>query len=360
MRPVDLELLVQQAVERRRAGRQVEDDRVEFKSDWPGPDKGRQFAGAANALRGEELIYVIGVDDDGQLTAASKTEPADWYDSFCKHFDSPPPRLVLNRVVAVGDAPDDSVTAVVFETDEFPYVMKVLTVTDRREVPIRVGTGTKSANRHQLMRILAPTIFSPPCFISEFEATTRRSQYEAIELPAIPGDTSGTHRRPARDELHVFATGRVFVEFTGSRAVSIPTRTVKGSLIIDGHEMGLDLDINELEAAFSRVGSPSSPEPIPPAYGVHAKHRMIVATGPGEFSFRTYLTITTETLDVREFEVLAARFADAETLEVRLTWQFVGTESTTAVSAELVRTVGERQSLPHDVELGKWLLENPM
>lgn len=53
---------VQAAIENLQAGRTVEDDAgIEFKADWPDPtSKARQLAGAANALRGDALIYVIG------------------------------------------------------------------------------------------------------------------------------------------------------------------------------------------------------------------------------------------------------------------------------------------------------------
>ena len=53
----------------------------------------------------------------------------------------------LQRERRCWDAPADSVVALLFETDEFLYVMNVQGVSDRREVPVRVGGAMHSANR---------------------------------------------------------------------------------------------------------------------------------------------------------------------------------------------------------------------
>jgi hypothetical protein len=294
VRRVDLELLVQRAVEDRRAGRPVEDDRLEFKSDWPGPERARQLAGAANALRGVPLVYVIGVDDSGAIRPLTETDPSDWHATFTAAFDSAPPRLVMHLTVATGDAEGDAVVALLFETDEFPYVMQVgAAAPDRREVPIRVASGTASANRHQLMRILAPTVASPPCAITELDLTARRSHFAATVPPPGPPHSPQAVGLPERDELTLNLQGRVFIEYTGTHVATIPTRTVKAVVSVGGHSFEAEVHVNELSAGISRGGMGPNPEPVPPTYGVYAKSRMIVATGPGEFSFRFWHSLST-------------------------------------------------------------------
>ncbi len=65
------------AVDRVRAGGQVEDDRIELKRDWPAVSKARQLAGAANRSAGSPIIWVIGLDEQtGQVHPTTSSDPA--------------------------------------------------------------------------------------------------------------------------------------------------------------------------------------------------------------------------------------------------------------------------------------------
>lgn len=90
MTPQQLELLVLQSVQRVRSGQQSEDDRIEIKREWPAPEKARQLAGAANKLRGHELIYIIGLDEKtGRVHPTGSTQVADWWPQMTARFESP-------------------------------------------------------------------------------------------------------------------------------------------------------------------------------------------------------------------------------------------------------------------------------
>ena len=54
MRKSQLEAIVTEAVVALRSGRHVEDDRIEFKRDWPGVGKARQLAAAARQFAPEK------------------------------------------------------------------------------------------------------------------------------------------------------------------------------------------------------------------------------------------------------------------------------------------------------------------
>lgn len=160
MRSAQLEALVLGAVHASRAGHH-EDDRFEFKRKWPGQDKARQLAGSANRARGEALIYVIGLEEDGTILPPEDLDPATWFAQLESRFDGPAPELRHHLRVAISDT--EAVVALEFDTDAAPYVVSAVTNggSPEREVPIRVGTHTRSATRNELLRLLAPTLHVP-------------------------------------------------------------------------------------------------------------------------------------------------------------------------------------------------------
>ena len=58
----------------------VEDARVELKREWPTPEKAaRRLAAHANAALGSEILWLIGIDDGGDVPGAAADELADWW-----------------------------------------------------------------------------------------------------------------------------------------------------------------------------------------------------------------------------------------------------------------------------------------
>lgn len=309
-----------------RAGRPVEDDRIEIKRDWPGPERARQLAGAANALRGEPLIYIVGCDEDGETHPVRDVDPTAWYGAIRAGFDSDAPRLALHVRVVVGDDPGDSVVALLFETDGFPYVIPVANVSDRREVPIRVASGTASANRSQLLRVLGPTLAAPPSYFSDVEVSAR-----LYDMPAFEGPP-GSEGRPARSLLTVSVQATVFIEYLGSQSVSVPIRTVRSRIAFPTLP-----DVWPLAGLYVRqLGdtlSASQSMPAPPTIGVHARNNFIIATGPGEFGYSGSQSREVEPAERHELLSLSAAMEQATELPVELRMQFVGVDRPTYVSA---------------------------
>lgn len=158
MNATQLEALVIRAVDAVRRGDGNEDDRIEFKREWPN-GKARQLAGAANQADGEDLVYVIGFDEsNGSVHPTSDTDAAEWWGQTEAQFDAVAPELVRHLVVQVAEG--ESVTALQFRTDRRPYVVKTQGGAER-EVPIRAGTRTRSAYRHELIRMLYPAASAP-------------------------------------------------------------------------------------------------------------------------------------------------------------------------------------------------------
>ncbi|WP_438044078.1 hypothetical protein [Sorangium sp. So ce128] len=165
-----LEVRVLGIIDRVKRGEPVEDSYVELKRQWPEATKEkryeftRQIAAHANAARGAQILWVIGVHErTPTIPGAGIEELAVFLDIFKSHFDGLAPSLLESIVVPTVDAP---VVALLFDTSRAPYV---LTGTDIRrpdkEVPWREGTSARTATREHLVRLLAPMSVRPRCDI---------------------------------------------------------------------------------------------------------------------------------------------------------------------------------------------------
>ncbi|WP_377103970.1 hypothetical protein [Propionicimonas sp. T2.31MG-18] len=164
MQTAQFEASVVAVVNALRAGSPMEDDRIELKRDWPDPEKARQLAGAANRVAGEYLTYIIGIDETGKTFPIGNVDPATWWSQMQAHFDEVSPQLVQQCAVHVSE--NEVVMALRFLSDRAPYVIKLANAgRSEREVPMRDGTRTRSAFRHELLRLLyepslVPTLYA--------------------------------------------------------------------------------------------------------------------------------------------------------------------------------------------------------
>lgn len=141
-------------------GAPVEDSRVELKADWPtdSSSTARRLAGHANAARGELILWLIGVDERRGIVGAPQLEISRWYSRVTSSFAGPQPRLT-DQILRYGHY---SVAALLFATDESPYVIKNPVYGEtrggpvEREIPWREGTAVRSATREDLLQILIP------------------------------------------------------------------------------------------------------------------------------------------------------------------------------------------------------------
>ena len=95
MRTCEIEAWALRAIDRVEKHQPNEDSRVELKAVWPdGPEKAaRQIAGHANALHGEPILWVIGVDEKQGVSGASQNDLANWWPQVKVQFDGPVPIL---------------------------------------------------------------------------------------------------------------------------------------------------------------------------------------------------------------------------------------------------------------------------
>lgn len=157
MRPEQLEAWILSLVDHIAKGEKIEDSRVELKAEWPDPQKAaRRIAGHANASSGDEILWVIGLDEAQGVVGVDPIDLADWHVRVHAQFDGITPSVTDLVVPASGM----TLTALLFSTVRRPFVVKnpahgqpgggPITY----EVPWREGTAVRSARREDLIRIL--------------------------------------------------------------------------------------------------------------------------------------------------------------------------------------------------------------
>lgn len=165
MRPTDVERWCARVVDRFERGLRAEDDRVEVKRQLPrgNPvDIARRIAGHANQARANEILWLIGAVEDPvpRVVGQSPGEPdaATWWTPIEAKFDDIAPAPVFAHTALDNER---SVLGIGFDTTRPPYVVRLSTDKPNREVPWREGTRIRTANRFDLLRLLAPIATQP-------------------------------------------------------------------------------------------------------------------------------------------------------------------------------------------------------
>lgn len=241
----------------------IEDSRIECKRDWPNVEKVRQLAAHANAAHGEPIIWIIGVDDKNrQVTGFDESiEPSNWWTAFEKKFDQGvAPDLIHSVVVVPEDQP--RVMALLFDTSRCPYVIN-LEPGGRvsKEVPIRKSSGTRSASRNDLLRLLVPLTYLPE--VSIVSAQLSPHYYTA----------DGSKRR--RDGTAFTLNADFFFAYSSDRPIFLPQ-----------HEMNFILKVEFAEGEVMALSA--QPEIYvgknpsdPPRFGIHRRTDGFGITGSG-------------------------------------------------------------------------------
>ena len=170
MKPQEIELWARDIVDSVLDGQPVEDSRIELKAKWIEAEKAApRLGGHANASRGENILWLIGVDErNSSLTNVDATEKGDWYKAVEKCFDGFAPRLLVDVNFKVNG---NAIVALCFDTaTEAPFVVKSKNGGSYPEyiVPWREGTDLRATRRENLLRILLP-LYRFRSLLSEIE-----------------------------------------------------------------------------------------------------------------------------------------------------------------------------------------------
>ena len=164
MRAFEIESWALRILERVERKQPIEDSLVELKREWPDASKtARLLAAHANAARGEDVLWLIGVDETNGIVGANVQELSNWFSQIRSGFESEYPRLQDVNVQYKGK----TVAALCFDSSRFPYVVKNQAFGTsgggpvQFEVAWREGTSTRSATRSDLVLMLSPLLRMP-------------------------------------------------------------------------------------------------------------------------------------------------------------------------------------------------------
>lgn len=292
MRAIDLETRVLAAVERVRAGEKIENDLIECKRTWPTDNKARQLAGSLNRAAGDPVIYVVGIDEkDGSIHDTSHTEILDWWNQIVGQFDQIPPEMIRHIDVPINAT--ESVVGIAFSSDRAPYLVKTGSARPSLEIPMREGTGTRTARRDEVMRILAPALRVPA-------VTMLESTFSAGHNPAITPDPDSGNDYRREESVSIFGMARFFVEHDGRDLVTLPAHDMGGTVEIGANSFMLDVTPDWYQ---------SDKEVVRKEF-IHRRREAVVISGPGVVPLR----INVEGLELRHRELLES----TESVLVRL------------------------------------------
>jgi hypothetical protein len=262
MRAIDLEARVITAVDQIRARQPVEHDLIECKRSWPQEKKARQLAGSLNRAGGDPVIYIIGIDEKtGEVHDVSGIDILDWWSQIVPQFDHTPPELVRHLNVQVGEA-GEHVVAVAVASDRAPYVVKTGSANPSLEVPMREGTGTRSARRDELLRMLIPTVRLPQVVLLEVELN---SEY----FPPSSGSPT--------EELNCTGQLRLYVEHNGSGIVTLPAHGMRGQVTVSGEKFEVNV-----APPMEHANVPAGPR----SFGFQRPSDGVTLTGPRAVPFQ--------------------------------------------------------------------------
>lgn len=271
MRKVEIEARVLRIADAVTAGQHIEDSLVELKAKWPedAARAARRIAGHLNASRGEDVLWVIGLDEASGIVGAPTSDTAAWWGAVQAHFDERTPELV-DVVVQAGQGL--TVVALHFSAEAVPVVVRNSAFgvagggAVEREVPWRDGTSVRSARRSDLLRMLVPRTATP-----------------RVEI--LSACVNAGIERPRRDENSLLVQWQVDV----SAYMECPLRT---SVVIPWHRASVTFGIPtcRVEAVGENVQitghSPSTAEssrfaPRVDVATIHTGHGQVLIEGPG-------------------------------------------------------------------------------
>ncbi|GBF44625.1 hypothetical protein LPTSP2_39280 [Leptospira ellinghausenii] len=152
-----LESFVLDIIDRIRKGQQIEDSRVELKSNLIEPYKAaRRIAGHANAASGQNIVWIFGLSEDGGIIGIENSDIQDWFSKVKTLFDEVYPEF-SELIISIDGK---SILAIQFITSRAPYVLKNPNYGKEgsghieKEIPFREGTSIRSARRSDLLKIL--------------------------------------------------------------------------------------------------------------------------------------------------------------------------------------------------------------
>lgn len=337
MRKIEIEAWVLRIADAVTAGQHIEDSRVELKAKWPddAARAARRIAGHLNASRGDDVLWVIGLDEASGIVGAPASDTAAWWGAVQSHFDEHTPILV-DVVVQVGQGL--TVVALHFSAEAVPVVVRNPAFgaagggAVEREVPWRDGTSVRSARRSDLLRMLVPRTATP-----------------RVEI--LSARVNASIERPRSDDGDLHVEWQVNV----SAYMECPLGT---SVVIPWHRASVTFLIPtcRVEAVGKNVRitghSPSTAEssPFAPRIDVatiHTGHEQVLIEGPGTMQVSCY-AITSVPSEA------SLPMLEGETGVLRIEWLAVDADQPQKLALDMAWRVAPEDQGPDQEWRGRW------
>jgi hypothetical protein len=279
LRAVEIENWALQVIDRVQRGAPIEDSRVELKAKWvDSPNHvARQIAGHCNANAGDDVLWIIGIDEKNGVTGVEPRDMAKWWPQVSAQFDGRPPS-VQDVILTSGNL---LVVALLFRTDRVPFVVRNAAHGRQGggggsvewEVPWREGTSVRSATHSDLVRLLVPAVNLP-------KLQPHGGHAELHTLSPPPADD-------VRENRMLNATIRVYAEISLGAAMVLPDHLAFGRYSIPARSLSGDLEEVKLHAGSWRRGSFGNRAGVDilPTHTIHQGDSQILVEGPGFFRF---------------------------------------------------------------------------
>lgn len=332
MRPSNLEAWVLRIVDAFRSHAPLEDSRVELKSEWPDPRRSaRQLAGHANAAGGDQILWIIGLDEARGVIGTSHEEFSQWYAQVQAQFESLAPSVLDLNVPVEGKF----LVALLFDTERAPFVVKNPRYgTDpgvhvQCEVPWREARSTRSATRADLIRILVPASSLP-------------------EVELLSSDVTVHARGPAKDAPPSSFTWHLemrlyFVPRRMGDALVIPFHRCEAAVHVRSSQFQLPLSELRISPPQRWAGQGRDFYSVRDSLTIDSTSSEVIITGPGILSLTA--NSTTSTLGCDPTQPLSAMASLTP----------VGIGSPLRVSIDLVPSMKKQENLA-----AKWAYVGPM
>jgi hypothetical protein len=266
MRKIELEAWVLKVLDRFERNEPIEDSLVEVKAEWIDPVRAaRRLAGHANAAQGENILWIIGVDETNHvICGGSEVEASSWFAQVKSEFDDNlAPGLTFQ--IPVTHENGATVVALLFETDRAPYVVKNHDPGRiQYEVPWREATAVRTARRRDLVRILIPLMKSP-------EIQVIRG---SVNLKIGETDGSG------------FLSLNCYVVPRTLDRIVIPFHTSEARFGFAGSKGFVDFD--SVTLGPPGYSTPNQPGPNPFSPNVEYSYSEVIINGPGQVTIAAF------------------------------------------------------------------------
>lgn len=229
--PHQIEIRALRVIDRIINSRPAEDDLVECKTQWPDDHRkaARQIAALCNAARGEDSMWLIGLNEGrAEVNPTAVEELANWWPKVERCFGDQISPDLQNLLIPT---PDGEVVALNFGTRRAPYLVSTNGANGVDfEVPIRAGNSTRTARRHELILMMSEEVNAP--IIELIDSKIRMhmpSEGELANSPNLPGD------------IHTTFDGYIFV--STNQPITIPSHRMKARIVFPNLDIATELDL---------------------------------------------------------------------------------------------------------------------